>query len=386
MEKFEVIIIGGGASGLMSATLLRAKTLLLERGERVGRKLSATGNGQGNLSNANLSVDNYFSNHRKYKIAKILKDNPPQKTLDYFKSLGVMFTTDERGRIYPSSRQASAITDALRYEVARLGVVVKTSTTVQKIEKVKDGYKISSDNGEFFAPFVIVATGGKSAKNFGTDGNGYELVKPLGITVTDTYPSLVQLKTDTTYTKMLKGIRVQAKAKFCKKEGEGDIIFTDYGISGDLVFRLSAFGREGEIEIDLLPSIEKSELIEILQKKKERGVYPKGELLSGILNNQVGRAVIKRVGSEEPTLLADCVKKFTLFVSGSLGFDYAQVTKGGVHLHDVTENMESKKHRGLYFTGEILDVDGECGGYNLQWAFSSAMTVATRINGKIKRN
>ncbi len=386
MEKFEVIVIGGGASGLMVATNLRAKTLLLERGERVGKKLSATGNGQGNLSNLNLSVDNYFSNHRKNKIAKILRENSPQKTLDYFKTLGVTFTADERGRVYPSSRQASAITDALRYEIARLGVEVRTTTTVQKIEKSKDYYKILSDKGEFIAPFVIVATGGKSAKNFGTDGNGYELVKPLGVTVTDTYPSLVQLKADTTYTKTLKGIRVQARAKFCGKRAEGDIIFTDYGISGDLVFRLSAFGREGEMEIDLLPTIEKEELIEILTKKKERGAYPKGELLSGILNNQVGRAVIKRVGSEEPTLLADCVKKFTLLVTGSLGFDYAQVTKGGVHLHDVTENMESKKHKGLFFTGEILDVDGECGGYNLQWAFSSAMAVAERINGKIKRN
>jgi predicted Rossmann fold flavoprotein len=196
----------------------------------------------------------------------------------------------------------------------------------------------------------------------------------------------VQLKADTTYTKMLKGIRVQAKAKFCKKEGEGDIIFTDYGVSGDLVFRLSAFGREGEMQIDLLPSVDKEELIKTLTTKKERGVYPKGELLSGILNNQVGRAVIKRVGEEDPTRFAECVKNFTLNISGSLGFDYAQVTKGGVHLHEVTENMESKKHKGLYFTGEILDVDGECGGYNLQWAFSSAMTVATRINGKVKRN
>ena len=165
---------------------------------------------------------------------------------------------------------------------------------------------------------------------------------------------------------------------------KGDLIFTDYGVSGDAVFRLSAFlsGREEntELAVDLLPELSKEEILFALREKKRAlKNLPESELFCGILNNQIGRAVIKRGGGCSLEGLASLVKEFSIPVTGTLGFDYAQVTKGGISLDEVDENLQSKKASGLYFAGEILDVDGECGGFNLQWAFSSACVVAKAI-------
>lgn len=399
MEKFTTAIVGGGASGLVCATRLQMnhhRVLLLERLDRVGKKLSSTGNGQGNITNERVADTPYFSASKTGEkvVTSILQRYGKQSLIDYIRSLGGLCLTDERGRVYPASRQASSVTDLLRKKVASCGVDVRLGSQVTAIKKVDGGFVLTAKTGEtereYFAENVVLCAGGKAAKNFGTDGNGYALAKSLGHTVTALYPSLVQIKTPTQWTKTLKGIRAQDCQVTVEGAGEqlsflGDVIFTEYGLSGDVVFRLSAYIadkiEQGDVSlsIDFAPTFSLPTLQEFLKEKgAENG---EDDLLCGIVNNQIGRAVIRRAQAENIDV-ATLVKAFTLPVTGSLGFDYAQVTKGGIPLAETDENLQSKKAKGLYFAGEILDVDGPCGGFNIQWAYASACIVADQINKK----
>ena len=407
MEKIQIAIIGGGASGLMLANALAenvydnptaVKTVVFERGERVGKKLSATGNGQGNISNRNAveTENGYFTLDESAKglAYAILKEYPYTAAEQFWLRRGVALACDERGRAYPSGRQASALTDALRFYAAGKGIELRTGALVKAIEKEGNGFVIryekEGSTHTCHAEKVVLCTGGKAAKNFGTDGSAYDLAKRFGHTVTALYPSLVQLKTDTAYTKTLKGIRIAdggllARAPSGEYALQGDIIFTDYGVSGDAVFRISAFitseipTGKVSLSIDFLPNTTEEEVLRLLQRKKE--IYPdldKNELLFGIVNNQVGRAVLRRANGDL-RIAAKLIKDFPLTVTGNLGFDYAQVTKGGIPLSETDENLQSRLVKGLYFAGETLDVDGQCGGFNLQWAYASAQTVARAL-------
>lgn len=401
MEKIRIAIIGGGASGLMLANALdnTKGTVVFERGERLGRKLSATGNGQGNLTNLGVVGAEYFSvcKNSPAHIKKAISAYDDKSMREFFRTLGVLSIADERGRVYPSSRQASALTDALRFSLAGKGVLVRTETQVTDLKSSGDGFilTLATKAGEekVYAEKVVLCAGGKAAKNFGTDGSAYALAQGFGHTLTKLYPSLVQLKTDVKHTKTLKGIRVNdgvLRAKGAREYSvQGDIIFTDYGVSGDAVFRLSAFIAdtlsEGKwsLEIDFLPQYTEKEILSILQEKQK--IFPamdKSELLFGIVNNQIGRAAVMRRAGNDIFTAAKLVKSFSVAVTGSLGFDYAQVTKGGIPLGEVTQDLESTLKKGLYFAGEILDADGQCGGFNLQWAYSSARTVAKALNKK----
>ncbi len=394
-----VTIIGGGAGGLFLANALNDTqgVLLIERGERLGRKLSATGNGQGNITNLQATKAEYFSargNLPSFVYGQIAKYDDRSFT-DFFLGLGVSCAADERGRVYPSGKQASALTDALRYSLQNKGVAVWTETQVVGVEKRGAEYLLTlQSKGEtrlILSKKVVFCTGGKAAKNFGTDGGAYALAQSLGHSVTPLYPSLVQLKTDTVHTKGLKGIRVAdggVRVTTPKRSvaAQGDIIFTDYGVSGDAIFRLSAFvadeipSGECRLSVDFLPAFTEEQIYRLLlQKQKKYPSLDKAELLFGIVNNQVGRAIFRRA-EKDIERAASLVKDFSLTVTGSLGFDYAQVTKGGIPLNEVTDRLESRFAKGVYFVGEILDVDGQCGGYNLQWAYSSARTVADELN------
>ncbi|MBQ3019789.1 MAG: aminoacetone oxidase family FAD-binding enzyme [Clostridia bacterium] len=404
MKKIDYAVIGGGASGLILANALAkqlknqgksARIVLFERLDRVGKKLSATGNGQGNITNLEALGTEYFTFSKKQPlIQKILSAFGPQSLREYFLSLGVPLCADERGRVYPASRQASALTDALRFAIGEQGVELCLGAKVTRLQKAEEEFQITVETQSgaqvYAAKKVALCTGGKAAKNFGTDGSAYSLAQAFGHTVTPLYPSLVQLKTDTAYTKSLKGIRVAGgKLTAYTPTGshtfQGDIIFTDYGISGDAVFRASAYLADqiesGKVRfsIDFLPEISGEEIVGILKNKQS--AFPtleKNELLFGVVNNQVGRAIFKRANGDMQKA-AQLVKDFSLQVTGSLGFDYAQVTKGGIRLDEVTDGLESRLVDGLYFAGEGLDVDGPCGGFNLQWAYSSARAVAAEI-------
>ncbi len=398
MEKSKLAIIGGGAAGLILANSLPdiEGIVLLERGERLGRKLSATGNGQGNLTNLTADRAEYFSvaGGNRALVSAALEKHGTQELQRFFASLGVPCSADERGRVYPAGRQASALTDALRFALEGKKVDVRTHSRVTELKKRKEGFllTVESEAGSYslLAERVVLCAGGKAAKNFGTDGSAYALATGLGHTLTKLYPSLVQLKTDTAPIKGLKGIRVNGGALRAytptrSLSAQGDIIFTDYGVSGDGVFRLSAFlaaeisTGECRLELDFLPALSKEEIYRCLCEKRKR--YPQlavSELLFGIVNNQLGRAIL-RLAAGDLQKAAALVKALPLSVTGSLGFDYAQVTKGGIPLAEVGEGLESKLTAGLYLAGEILDVDGQCGGFNLQWAYSSARVVAETI-------
>ena len=408
MEKFTIAIIGGGASGLFLAADLHKngnspfKTVIFERGERVGRKLSATGNGQGNITNLAVAETEYFSSTSQdaARAQEIICAYDNVSLTDFFSSLGVLLTADDRGRVYPASRQASSLTDALRFYLAEKGAEIRTGALVTKLQKEGDYFRLTYEKEgsthTCYAQTVVLCTGGKAAKNFGTDGTAYALAQAFGHTVTPLYPSLVQLKTNTEHIKTLKGIRVNDGVLTARAHGreyalQGDIIFTDYGVSGDAVFRLSAFIADkipsGKVElfIDFLPNTDEESILSLLQDKQK--TYPnmdKTELLFGIVNNQIGRAVMRRADGDIRKA-AKLIKSFSLTVTGSLGFDYAQVTKGGVPLAETDKSLQSRLIDGLYFAGEILDIDGQCGGFNLQWAYASARIVGAAISAKMDK-
>lgn len=379
-DKFDTIIIGGGAAGMYLAAMLAESgrgegTLLIERNARLGKKLSATGNGQGNVGNEDMDIRHYSGGAARYKdiIAA-----------DVLSFLGGIFAADERGRIYPASKQASSVTDELRRKIERGGVTVLLDTMVTAVTK-KDGEFTVSCGQTFRARNVVLACGGKAQKQFGTDGSGYALATGFGHKLTPLYPSLVQLKTDTQPIKTLKGIRTdcrltaRAGGKVLKR-ADGEIIFADYGVTGSAVFDISPClaGMGGvTLDIELLPAVSYERLLSGIKQRRAEGREDE-ELLALALHNQLARAVVKASdGSDEG--IARTVKCFSLAVTGSLGFDYAQVTRGGIDLAGITDGLESKLCPGLYFAGEVLDIDGECGGYNLHWAFAGAKKVFEEI-------
>ena len=383
MKVYDVIIIGGGASGLYLAAMLGGgiRTALIERGARVGRKLSATGGGQGNLSNAGVCADRYFCGDKRL-VAHVL-GNDNAAVLGIFDGL---FVTDGRGRIYPAGRQASSLTDCLRRK-ASVNADIMTETRVTGLRR---GFTVTTDKGELRADNVVICTGGKAGTQFGTDGSAYGLVTSLGHTLTPLYPSLVQLKTDTTYINTLRGVRTDCIVRAYAggaflAEADGEVIFNDTGVGGNAIYYISPFiaGRSGcRIELEFLPGLSESDIASDIKRKEAAGVE-RGELLSITLNNMLGRAVIRRAGNGNASDIAHLVKRFSLTVTGDAGFGSAQVTRGGVPLSEVTDSLESKLVKGLYFAGEVLDVDGECGGYNLHWAFASARKVAESLLGGI---
>lgn len=392
MLNYDVAVIGGGAGGLAAACTLTklnksASVIVVEACDRAGKKIAATGNGQGNVSNENLGAEHFHGS-----LEKTAEKLCSEGLYDPLSLFDFLFTKDKLGRIYPSGKQASALSDCLIRRAKTQGVHMLTSTRVTALEKagrtsLGAGFVLTLSSGEKIgASSVVLATGGRAQKQFGTDGSSYALAQSFGHTLTPLYPSLVQLKCDTRHIKNLKGIRAECRVTAFAGSEElasfaGDVIFTDYGVSGNAVFYVSAYcaGRDDvTLSLEFLPEITEAEVAQSVRERLAAG-YAREEALSGTLHNQLARAVARRCidgGAEE---LARTVKNFTLKTEGSLGFDYAQVTKGGIPADEVDGNLQSRLVPGLYFAGEILDVDGDCGGYNLTWALTSGMHVATAI-------
>lgn len=371
-----IAVVGGGAAGMFCAVLLArrgAEVLLLERGPRLGRKLSASGNGQGNITNLHMGQEHYFSDDNE-RVARALMRFSCEDTVRFFESLGGIFLPDGRGRVYPASRQASAVTDLLRGELSRLGVNVVTDAQVRTLS-YDGGFVLSCGETRYGADCAVLCAGGKAAPNFGTDGSAYRLAEGFGHTVTPCRPVLVQLRCPPQDVRGLKGIRADVSLRAVRKgellfSGRGDVLFTESGVSGDAVFRASSYAEEGDtLVLDFLPDVGSERLREALS----RG----GKLLC-IVNNGLGRMLEKRAGGDTEALVS-LLKAFPLKVTGTLGFPYAQATRGGIPLKEVTDDGESIFRKGLFFAGEILNVDGECGGYNLQWAFTSAFLAAEGV-------
>ncbi|MDE6355849.1 MAG: aminoacetone oxidase family FAD-binding enzyme [Clostridia bacterium] len=390
--NYDIIIVGGGAAGLACAARLNKsgknlKICLIDAGDRLGKKLAATGNGQGNVSNEEMTAEHFHGGN--INLAEKIACADPYAGAALF---GCLFTADEKGRIYPAGKQASALVDDLSNSLKNPPLaLIAIGRKVEKINKTAQGFEIPFGDGAVYkSKFLVLCTGGMAQKQFKTDGSAYPLATAFGHTLTPLFPSLVQLKTETTHIKTLKGIRADCAVTAIYngkpiKKVRGDVIFTDYGVSGNAIFYISSYVADkhgATLSLEFLPDFSSEDIEKSVFVRKNAG-YETSELLSGTLHNQIGRAIIKRAGTVNSQKIVQTLKNFTLSVSGTLGFDYAQVTKGGINMNEITEKLESKLVKNLFFAGEILDVDGDCGGYNLQWAFTSGMAVADEILKRI---
>ena len=394
--KTEIAVIGGGASGLMAAITAKKsgkEVIILERKDRILKKVLITGNGRCNITNVNANISNYFGKNIS-SVENILNRFTPQDTMDFFNGLGIVCNEENRGKVYPLSGQASSVVDALRFEAEKLGIKIETEFYVRKIEK--DGFKFriySEDRKKIEAGRVIIAAGGQSYPELGSNGSGFELAKELGHSVTKLSPSIVQLKTEKNQVKGLQGIKTDVAVtaygdnkKICTYDGE--LLFTDYGISGNVVFNISfvmPLYKNVEFEIDFMEKFDYNELYEMLKERKRILSHLTMEnYFNGMINKKLGQFLSKVSGIEKLSKpvkdlndsdirkLCTVLKKYRVKILETTGFKNAQVTAGGVSLDEVnTEILESKIVKGLYFSGEVLDVYGECGGFNLQWAWAS---------------
>ncbi|MBR1867522.1 MAG: aminoacetone oxidase family FAD-binding enzyme [Clostridia bacterium] len=398
-DIYAVAIVGGGFSGVVSAISLGGyfggkNIALIERKDRIGKKILATGNGRGNLSNTDLTERHYHSSSGA-NVKDIIEKYGSGSLVDFFSSLGVDHSVED-GRIYPASMQASSVLDMMRLKLSELKVKESVGVDCKDIS-FKDGvFKLSCEGETFFAEKVVLCCGGKAGSQYGTDGTSYRLAQNFGHTLTALRPAIVQIRTDNRLIRGLKGLKQNACVKVVKNGEEaarftGDLLFTDYGVSGNSAFYLSSYidqDRGRYLSIDFAPEKSRERLTEFLTRKAALGYIGKDDALTGVLNKQIGRAVVKYAGISKfdkfsvPEIVS-AIKDFRLEVTGTQGFDSAQVTKGGIRADEVdSKTFESKKRKGLYIVGEMLDVDGDCGGYNLQWAYSSAMSACEEI----KRN
>lgn len=381
-------ILGGGAAGLVCAVRIKqlapqVEVTVLEKEQAPGRKLLATGNGRCNMTNRHAAFEDAA-------VQAIFAQNGVEKILAFFESLGLKTVTDSEERVYPMSLQASAVVQILTDAAKRLGVRLCSGVRVKNIQKENDRFQITTeeDSGKkstLTADFAVVCCGGKAQKNLGSDGSGYALLQSFGHRITPLYPALVQLKSPNKSCRALKGqrrrCRVSAECggKILKSE-YGEVLFTDYGLSGIVIMDLSGvFARhEGEKNaavLDLLPEMTEKEIAEHFKKF--------GSLV-GLFGIQFDRVLQKAAGGDAEKLARIC-KNWRLPVTGTLGFASAQITMGGAELNGFSGKLESKYTKNLFAAGEILNAQGPCGGWNLSWAFSSALTAAEEIADRTGR-
>ncbi len=404
----KIIVIGGGASGMMAAITAKRKgceVTLLERNNRVGKKLLTTGNGRCNYTNLNLNINNYHGNNPKF-AEKALSELNVDKTMEYFESLGITPAVEDNGKVYPLSFQASSMLDVLRFEMEFQGVELITDAFVSEIKKNK-GFMVKLKDGRTFqSDKIILATGGMAMPVSGSDGTGYSFAKSFGHRVTDIFPGLVQLKLEGSLFKQVNGVKIIGRAGIYHKnklvvEDEGDILFTDYGISGPPILQISRSAielmnkdQEVELRISIISSRTKEEIKGYLVDRF-KNLYMKNieDALIGLLNKKLILPILKElsidknmmaseISNEQIEKLSKLLTSWSFKITGNQGWGQAQVTAGGVNTDEInSETMESKLVKGLYFVGELLDIDGDCGGFNLQWAWSSAYVAG--INASI---
>ena len=387
-------IIGGGASG-MAAALAAAENpsvqvVLMERQARVGRKLLATGNGRCNLTNLHAGSRGYHGNDPAFAQAALASFDP-QATLAWFRQLGLVTVVEESGRVYPYSDQANSVVDVLRLALEKPNIQLITGFEVQKIRREASGFSVSNGEEAIFCDKLIIACGGLAGTKLGGTMAGYKLLGKLGHKATRLRPTLVQLKCGWSGIVGLKGVRTNCHVQMLRDgtlfaESSGELQFTEYGLSGPVIFEVSRDACYGSgswtSRLDFMPQWDAGALLTELQRRRQTNL-PVEELLTGVLHNRLGRVLTKAAGIKgnqpareltDPELEAVCqaVKRFEIELTEPMGMDSAQVTAGGVLTEQFDPStMESRLVPGLYACGEVLDIDGDCGGYNLQWAWSS---------------
>ena len=392
-DKFDVIIIGGGAGGLFLATQLpsRLNVAILESNDRVGKKLLATGNGKCNLTNLDMNIVHY---NKPGAVEEILDRFGATDTISAFEKMGLITKVVDK-RVYPYSECASTVLDVLRKAIDRSGVQIFTSHFVNFIESFNDTFNVSgiikrddkqNESFQFSADNIVLATG--SPATFGRDSTS--LYTSLGHTVRPLTPSLVPIKTEKEPIRGLQGVRVKAGVRIGYRYEVGEVLFKDFGLSGIAVFNLSGEIARGRahagdiISIDFMPEYSRAEVEDILRRRDSGGSV--GELLIGTFHSRVQERIIDMAGcavddkaSPKISALASAIKNFKLTIEGLGDASLAQVMSGGLNPREFDDNLMSLKAKGAYAIGEALDIDGDSGGYNLQWAFASAKAVAAAI-------
>ena len=411
MKRIQVGVLGGGAAGMAAAIASArqgAEVTILERNDRIGKKILATGNGKCNLGNLDLSVSQYYGSSPEW-ISQALDRFGTKETIQLFQEIGLMIKS-KNGYLYPACEQAAVVLDVLRFELQACGVKVIQECKINKIEKNNATGKILVSDGstKYLFDKVILACGSKAAPKTGSDGSGYKLAKQLGHNIISTVPALVQLKCREDYLKAVSGVRADGKIKIykgkeCIATERGELQLTEYGISGIPVFQVSRIVNyllrtepEVKVTIDLLPDYDVKAYEDMRTK---RDLLQTGrtveEYFTGMLHKKLMQLFIKMAGLKGTTPIEQAdsqailrvyrlCREWTLHVTGSNPYENAQVCAGGVDTSEITENMESKLVPGVYFAGEILDVDGKCGGYNLQWAWCSGMIAGSECARKLE--
>ncbi len=394
-QVFDLVIgiLGAGASGMAAAWFASrdpaVQVKLLERQGRVGRKLSATGNGRCNLSNLHAGPGGYHGEDTEF-AAYALREFPVDDTLQWFRRLGLFTVAEPSGRVYPYSDQANSVVDVLRFALEQPNVELICDFEVTKLRSHGSGFTIFSGERTLECDKVIVACGGLAGTKLGGTMSGYKLLRSLGHKCTRLRPALVQVKSGWPGVVGLKGVRANCHAAIygngrLHRESTGELQFTETGLSGPVIFEISrdvCTGGVWECHLDCLPQVSRAELEGELLGRKGTGLSS-DDILTGILHNRLGRVLTKLAGipghtpvSQLPEFmlseLAGLVKHWVIPITEPLGMDSAQVTAGGIRTDEFDpRTMESRLVPGLYACGEVLDIDGDCGGYNLQWAWSS---------------
>ncbi|MCI8483560.1 MAG: NAD(P)/FAD-dependent oxidoreductase [Lachnospiraceae bacterium] len=398
-NQFDVIVVGAGAAGLTAgiwAARAGAKVLILEHMDQAGKKILATGNGKCNFTNEKQGIAYYRGKNPAF-VLPALEQFGLKETLAFFQELGIEPRSKRDGYYYPASGQASAIREVLLMECRRLSVSIGYEIGIRSIQKENDFFLFQTKQGGFQSRSCIIATGGKAAKQTGSDGSGIPYLVSFGHKLTDIVPALVQLQVKQSFFKEIAGIRADGKVELYIddekiSEDRGELQLTSFGISGIPVFQVSRYGAYGLLydkkvraSINFLPDLNRKQTEELLENR----FYVWGadktarEALIGLFPEKLNLVLLKkskiipekpavRCSERERKSLAFQTQNFTVDVIGTKGFDGAQVTAGGVDTDEICpKTMESKRVNGLFFAGEVMDIDGMCGGYNLQWAWTS---------------
>ncbi len=395
MKNTDIAIIGGGASGLVAAIAVKKysdhSVTILEKQSRIGKKILSTGNGRCNLTNSNINIDCY--NGSIGLLDFITSDYT--NTEEFFAEMGLACKNDGQGRIYPHSMAASSVLDALRFTASSKGVEILCNYDVKEIKSSKKGFIITNGEEQIKADCVIIATGGCATPSLGSDGSGYRIAKMLGHSTTPLYPALAPIRTDINLVKALKGLRTYAKASLHANgnniaEQVGEVQFSDGALSGICIFNLSSLAAQyvgkAEIILDIAPDYSKKEISDmLLVAKNSRASLPCEELMTGLFHKRIGQAILKTlsisfnkscgdISQKDIYAICDIIKNWRFPVTAVSDWSLAQVTSGGISSEEITDKFESAIRKGVFFCGEILDINGICGGYNLDFAWKSGYT------------
>lgn len=393
----DVIVVGAGASGLLAAVVAARQgrsVTILEHKDRIGKKILATGNGKCNYTNLNQDFSFYRGDYPGF-VEVPLNIFGAEDAIAFFQELGI-YPREKNGYLYPNSEQASSVLDVLRIELQHLGVNIMCNEHVLQIDRKQNSFFVKTKATVYQGKKVILATGGMASADLGSDGSGYAIAKKLGHSIIEPVPALVQLKAKEPFFKALAGIRTQVKLSLyideeCREEASGELQLTAYGVSGIPVFEVSRYASKAlqkkekvHMIIDFLPGSSNREVLAQFNSRIKAGGYKTAEeLMIGLLNKKLNQVLLKEAGisatkkalelsEKEVKELVKRIKEFRVTIYEANSFANAQVSAGGVNTKEIdNQTMESQLIKGLYIVGELLDIDGSCGGYNLQWAWTS---------------